>query len=336
MPDRLKRYRRKDVNAALNRKFIAGKREYQLQGRIGEGAIGVVRKAADQRTGEVVAVKFLAPEPRYIDVSSIEDIHSRFKREGERGVSLDHENLVKIISYEENEGGAAFIEPGGPRNPFLVMDFILGKTLESHIRSEATSGMPFNFSRANLHIAHEIAKSLVYLHERKLVHRDVKPANVFLSSALLGSLPRYVRLGDFGVVKWGDFRASMTTGTLTTTGHQGLGTYKYMSPEQAVKPKDVTVRSDMYSFGIALFELFTNQILPSPHHIFQITQARLKRAPTSGKIYDLGYGEVPAEYEHLFTWILDMFSTSPKERPSSAQMLGRLDYLLEHSPGIES
>src|ERR1019366_2502394 len=97
------------------------------------------------------------------------------------------------------------------------------------------------------------------------------------------------KLGDFGIMKWGDFQASISTGTLTVTSQRQLGSLKYMSPEQAIAPKDVTVRSDIYSFGITLFELFTGQIFPSPHHVFEVLNARLSRGTTASRFIALGY-----------------------------------------------
>jgi serine/threonine-protein kinase len=173
-----------------------------------------------------------------------------------------------VLGYEENEGGGCFKSGSGPKNPFLVMDLIRGKTLESYIKN-STEYQPFNVTTATLSIARDVLEALVYLHERTLTHRDVKPANIFLSTVTAGQTPSSVVLGDFGIVKWGDFKASMTTGTLTVTGQQGLGTTKYMSPEQAIQPREVTVRSDMYALGITLFELFTAKILPSHHHVNQ-------------------------------------------------------------------
>lgn len=328
MGEKHERFIRDRLRACESQVFTAEGREYVLQGLVGDGAIGVVRKAKDIKLGNQVAVKFLAPEFKYIEMSSMDDIHARFRREGLRGAALDHENLVKILSYQENEDACSFKANAGPCNPFIVMEFVRGKTLESFIRSRQTT-QSIDVDSEKLHIAVEVAKALVHLHEKKLVHRDVKPANVFLSGSPTNYVPATVKLGDFGVVKWGDFKASVTTGTLTISGHPGLGTIKYMSPEQAVSPKDVSVRSDMYSFGIALFELFTNQILPSPHHVFQITLARLKRGSVAGKLYELGLRQIPSEFENLFSSVLDMFLTSPRGRPSSREMLGRLEYLLE-------
>ncbi len=299
------RFLRDGLAASVGQIFVAREREYILEGKLGDGAIGVVRKARDRETGKQVAVKFLAPEPRYIEASSFEDIHTRFRREGSRGAELSHNRLVKIIAYEENEDAGSFLDKKGPCNPFIVMEYIQGTTLE-HFIMKRKGELSFHINPQTLSIAHAIVSGLHYLHSRNIVHRDVKPANIYLTRVPQDSIPGTIKLGDFGVVKWGDFKASMTSGTLTVTGQQGLGTWKYMSPEQATKPKEVNVRSDMYSLGITLFELFTNQIFPSPHHIFQIVQQRFQRGTIVSKLYELGLGILPNQFEDLFAHIYDI------------------------------
>lgn len=235
---------------------------------------------------------------------------------------------MKIIAFEDNEEGSSFVDGDGPCNPFLVMEYVHGKTLESFIKA-AEPKPSFNLTPQTLHIAHNITSGLLYLHSQGIVHRDVKPANIYLSRVVSGAKPSVVKLGDFGVVKWGDFKASLNTGTLTLSGQQGLGTFKYMSPEQATKPRDVGIKPDMYSLGITLFELFTNQVLPSHHHVYQLTQLRLQRnSNTSSRLFDLGLGHVPAQYEDLFAAIFDMTLIGPTGRPSSKQLKGRLEYTM--------
>ena len=188
------------------------------------------------------------------------------------------------------------------------MEYVKGRTLNpssknwDHERRSCTC----SYRNKRLTIGFRIAKALEYLHEKKLVHRDVKPANIFLSSATWDSIPSIVKLGDFGVTKWGDFLANAASGSLTVTLQQGFGTLKYMSPEQAVRPKDVNVRSDMFSLGITLYELFTGQILQSPHHVFEIMSARTSRDRTVAKLYSLGV-KCPYDCAALFELILDMF-----------------------------
>ena len=189
----------------------------------------------------------------------------------------------------------------------------------------------FNVIPQTLYIAYAVANALVYLHKRKIVHRDVKPANIYLTKVKEDIIPTEVKLGDFGIVKWGDFRDSITSGSLTTTGQQNLGTLKYMSPEQALNPRGVDVRSDMYSFGITLFELFTNQILPNIFYVLQLAQQRSQRTNTVSRLYALGLGIIPEEFEGLFTRIYDMFARTPSNRPSSVDMAGTLQYYLDYT-----
>lgn len=308
--------------------FDAGSKKYRLSGKIGDGAAGIVRKAIEIRTGKHVAVKFLAPDPKYIDKKAFDDVEQRFRREGLRGLGLNHENLVKILAYEDNHGGSAF-KSKKVVNPFIVMEYVSGRTLESLIMNfEQREDVNAIITRTTLSIASRVADALRYLHERKIVHRDVKPANIFLSSTSSYTAPTSVKIGDFGVTKWGDFLATAVTGSLTVTFHQGLGTLKYMSPEQSINPKEVTVRSDMFSFGITLFELFSGQILPSPHHIFQVMTARQSRSTIIAKLYSLGvrcsYGEAG-----VFELVLDMFLMGASGRPTSRKALGNLQYYLE-------
>lgn len=323
------RLARQKCRTSLGQRFSAGGQQYEFMGLLGDGAVGIVRKAKNLKTGQIVAVKLLAPDPKYIDVAAFDDVEQRFKREGIRGAHLRHENLVEVIAYEDNINGASF-DRGSITNPFIVMEYVGGHTLESLIKKMASTNGSIStcVNKQTLFIANRVSGALSHLHQRKITHRDVKPANVFLSAATPGSVPSVVKLGDFGVTKWGDFLATAASGTLTVTKQQGLGTLKYMSPEQAVRPKDVTVHSDMFSLGITLYELFTAQILPSPHHIFEIMSARLKRDNTIAKLYSLGV-KCPSEHSGLFELLLDLFLTAPKGRPVASTIEGRTSYLME-------
>lgn len=105
-----------------------------------------------------------------------------------------------------------------------------------------------------------------------------------------------------------------------------------MSPEQAVRPREVSVRSDMFSLGITLFELFTGQVLASPHHVFEIMSARARRESIIGKLFALGI-RCPSEHMGIFEVVLDMFLTAPNGRPTSATVAGRMQYELERLSG---
>lgn len=324
--------RENQVPLRPGQEFRAGGKTYIMQGKLGEGAIGIVRNAINKETGERCVVKILAPEGKYIESSSIDDICARFKREGERGRTLAHDNLVEVFAYEQNEGGTCFVTELSDNNvpiaPFIVMEHAGPRTLEGYIRKD--KGIPersYNFSEEALYIAHEITKAAVYLHRHRHVHRDIKPANIFLTR---GRQPT-VKLGDFGIVKWSDFRQSLVTGTLTVTGRAGLGTLKYMPPEQSLNPKDVGVRSDIWPLGVTLFELFTNQILRDFHYVYQLKEVRMERSTnTYGRMHRLGLA-IPTSpgHENILEEILNCF-LSVSSRPSSSKLNGLLRVAYEN------
>lgn len=313
-------------------RFVIGKVDYLMGGALGDGAAGLVRKATRLADDKVVAVKLLAPDPKYIEEDVFDDVAARFKREGERGLKLRHPHLVTIEAYTDNKSGSAFAD-GTPQNPLLVMELIRGRTLESYIRKadDDLHGV-FHVTRENLNIAVQIVSAVEDLHAKRLIHRDIKPANVFLRKEDTPDEIPLAKLGDFGVMKWGDFHGSLSTGVLTATSHKGLGTLKYMSPEAAIRPKDVTVRSDIYSLGITLFELFTSQILASAHHVFEIMNARLARGTTLSRYRDMGY-KVAEEDESLAELLLDMHLRGQTGRPSIEKVRGRLEWEYERRFG---
>lgn len=320
-------------------RFIIDNEEYEIAGELGNGAAGIVRKARRLRDDAPRAVKFLAPDPKYIDEAVFDDVASRFRREGERAPFLEHNSLLKVYAFAENKDGQAF-STNGPKNPFILMQAAKGRTLESYIkrrtREQEAKGAPkmFSVDMTRLSIAMEIASALEYLHKKRLIHRDVKPANIFLSSSEGNAQNRQEAiLGDFGIMKWGDFQASLTTGSLTATMQHGLGTLKYMSPEQAIRPKDVTVRTDIYSLGVTFFELFTNQILASSHHVFEIYSARMSKGTTMSRFLQMGY-QISSADEGLGGLVLDMHLRGADGRPSIDKVRGRLSWEYNRATNI--
>lgn len=317
----------------LGQRFMVGQEEYEIEGQLGDGAAGIVRKARRLKDKVLRAVKFLAPDPKYIDPDVFDDVAARFRREGQRARFLDHPGLVRIYAYVENHGGEAFVRKG-PKNPFILMDAIKGQTLEDYIlrrakrRDDNKELLCCSFDSERLAIAVSVAKALAYLHAKRLIHRDVKPSNIFLPSDGGRVRDRRALLGDFGIMKWGDFQASVSTGTLTVTTQRGLGTLKYMSPEQAVRPKDVSVRSDIYSLGITLFELFTDQILASPHHVFEIHTARMLRGTTVSRFASMGC-RLDSAAVGLGELLLDMHLRGISGRPAIEKVRGRLEWEYE-------
>lgn len=309
--------------------FTVDNESYTLGGAIGDGAVGLVRRATRDKDQSVRAVKFLAPDPKYIEESVFDEVARRFQREGERGSKLNHPHLISMYSYCENRNGSAF-EEGRPTNPFLIMEFIRGRTVEIYVRTfpKEEQGI-FNITRQKLHIAIQITSALEYLHKLKLIHRDIKPGNIFLPKVKSEKQIPHVKVGDFGVMHWGDFHASLSTGILTASHQKGLGTLKYMAPEQAISPDKVTVQADVYSLGITLFELFTSQILASPHHVFEIMNARLSRGTTISRYMSMGY-PLKAEDENIAEIVMEMHLRGSTGRPTIKKVLGNLEWEYEN------
>jgi len=310
---------RKNCRSKVGQKFSLDGTTYTLEGILGDGAVGIVRKARSD-SGIPVAVKFLAPDPKYIDPASFDDVAERFRHEGQRGSRLEHESLVRILGYADNKKGENFITKG-PTCPFLIMRRVHGRTLEDYIRktNHHAKGV-FAINQERLLIALQLMSAIEYIHKKKLVHRDIKPANIFISSSSNSPDAPRIKLGDFGIVKWGDFHQSLATGTLTTTHQQGLGTLKYMSPEQAIKPKGVTSKSDIFSLGITLFELLTGEILSSPHHVYQIMTVRLSRGPVFARFQELGLDVSGCEF--VAERLLDCFLRGLEGRPNVVELSG--------------
>lgn len=209
------------------------------------------------------------------------------------------------------------------------MEYVAGDTLEGYIRRQ-DSKQEFTVTRERLELAIRVADAIKFLHQSKIVHRDVKPANIFLTEKFFQD--RNLKLGDFGITKWGDFHSSVSSGTLTMTHQKGLGTLKYMAPEQAVDPKDITVKADIFSFGITLFELFTGQILAGPHNVFEIMLHRMNRGTTIGRYANMGLN-VAIQDTGVAEVILEMLLRGASGRPTIDKVRGVLTFTLtQQSP----
>lgn len=201
---------------------------YHILEQLGEGGMATVYKAYDTRLERDVAVKVIRVDQ--FNDALMGDVLKRFEREAKALARLTHSNIVHVNDYGEHDGV-----------PFLVMDFLPGGTLKERMRQP----MPW---QAAVRLLLPILSALEYAHEHKVIHRDVKPANILLTEK------GQPMLTDFGIAKILETEVGQT---LTGAG-VGIGTPEYMAPEQALG-KPIDARVDIYSLGIVLYELLTGR-----------------------------------------------------------------------------
>ena len=233
---------------------------YKILEKLGEGGMGVVYKAQDTKLDRLVALKFLPP---HLTSEPVEK--ERFIHEAKAASALNHPNITTIHEIDEFED-----------QMFIVMEYCEGRTLKQVIEKETLS------IKKVLDIGIQVCEGLAVAHEKGIVHRDIKSDNIMLT-------PRgQVKIMDFGLAK-------LKGATKLTKTRSTLGTLAYMSPEQA-QGEEVDKRSDIFSFGVVLYELLTGRLPFEGEHPSAVIYSIINEEPQPVARYN---NQVSSELERL-------------------------------------
>ena len=245
---------------------------YRILEKLGEGGMGIVYKTEDTKLRRTVALKFLPPE-----LSRDPEAKERFFHEARAAAALEHPNIATVYEIDEAEGQI-----------FIALGYVEGRTLKDTIANR-----PLPIAQA-IDFAMQIAEGLALAHEKGIVHRDVKSANIMITDK------GQVKIMDFGLAK-------LKGQTRLTRNGSTLGTVAYMSPEQA-QGKEVDLRSDIWSLGVVLYEMLTGKLPFRGEYDQAVIYAILNETPEPVTALRSG---VPLELERIMDKAL---AKDPAER----------------------
>ncbi len=255
--------------------------DYQLGPVLGVGTVGTIYLGTEIATGEQVAIKKLHP-----GVSQDPLIRARFKREMTVLARLRHPNIVAYYGGGEDEGLL-----------YYVMEMVDGGTVKDLLQSSG----PFAW-QVVVDVARQICSALQCAHNHGVIHRDLKPGNLFLTREA------QVKLGDFGIAR------DVTSSDLTAEGFT-VGTHAYMSPEQITGDAMISGKADLYALGCCLFEMLSGRKPFLGDNFAQLFEQHLRAAPPHIKYF---VGDCPEELDEV---IIHLLAKRPEDRPFNARQV---------------
>lgn len=268
---------------------------YRIVSRVGSGGMAEVYEATDIFSKKTVAIKVMRE-----DLLSNPDNLIRFKYELLSSASLDHPNIVKVYNQGEIDG-----------RPYIANEFIKGQTLHEKLEFS---------TRLNVHEACEIMLQLTsaveYIHEHGVIHRDIKPQNIYYMS------DGTVKLGDFGI-------AINESDNSDSKSNSVMGSVHYLAPELC-QSGHATVQSDIYALGVTFFELITGRLPYEDGEPIDIAVQHVKKPFPSPTKFN---PNISKEIEHI---IIKACKKDPKERYASAQLMGEdIKKAMEHKDNFK-
>jgi len=273
--------------------LVRGK--YQIIQKIGQGAMGAVYKALHMHFQELRALKVIAAA-----LASDKKFVKRFEQEAILARKLQHPNAVRVDDIDETEDG----------QPFIVMEYIEGKNLRDVISTEG----PMTPARV-ASITRQVASALDAAHRLGIVHRDIKPENIVLIQSQKEVLAKVL---DFGIAKLKEGLSGSSVTSMTGTG-MVVGTPLYMSPEQAMASpgKELDGRSDIYSLGIVMYQMLTNELPIQGDTSLQIVMAQIQTPPIPIQCAQAGV-KIPQPLADL---VMKCLEKNREDRPANGQAI---------------
>jgi serine/threonine protein kinase len=298
--------------------------KYRVLREIGRGGMGAVFEAVHESIGQRIAIKVLNEE-----YSSDARHVQRFFDEARAVNIVQHPSLVKIYDFGQLPGVSSS-GSGNEGTAYITMEFLSGESLQDRLNRLKNQSSRMMLQDA-LRIARQIGSALEAVHEKGIAHRDLKPANLFLVPDREAPGGERVKILDFGIAKF--FGAaevqSESSRHLTTVGKL-LGTPVYMSPEQCSGAEQIDDRVDVYALGVIVYQLLSNKLpFEAPAACVIMTKHIMEPPPP---LHEIEPQLPPA----VCTLVEEMLAKKPKERPSMAQVVLRLEQFLESQLGLSS